>query len=238
MKKWKIFFAIFSIFFQSRSFSLELTSKDITVIRIGVVDIEKILANYDFAKKWDENFQSFKTAKQSLLMDMEKELDDLVRKKISLRTEVDQLQMQLEQLEKTYQQKVEISTVSVSTSSGTIENLDSVDKKMFDDKCFPIQYEENINQLKNTILTKQRDFDEITKSVDEKKEQIKNKKQLVEEEILQYKDKIEAEIYAHLYGVIEKVAKQEKLNIVIEKSGILYGLTEIDITDKILKLLK
>jgi Skp family chaperone for outer membrane proteins len=234
IKEKKIFLIILLciIYNYVQLFCLELTSKDATVIRVGVVDMDKILTNYDFAKKWDENFQSFKTAKQTLIMELDKELDDLVRKKIALRTEIDQLQMQLEQLEKTYQQKVEVSTfsISLSTESGMVENSSYI---VEDDK-----YKENVSQLKNTILAKQKDFDEISKSVEDKKGQIESKKQLIQEEILQYKDKIESEIYAHLYNIIEKVAKQEKLNLVIEKSGILYGVSEIDITEKILKLLR
>jgi Skp family chaperone for outer membrane proteins len=262
------------LFFLQPIFSLELTSKDVTVIRVGIVDMEKILANYNFAKKLEEDFQNFKTAKQSSLTDIEKELDDLVRKKISLRAEIDQLQMQLEQLEKTKQQlnistvtEVSVSTISVisnvvgenissttitstttsTTSSASSDVTITTATEISRTQNFslpPFQttdytnYDENISQLKSTILAKKKDFDEITKSVEMKKEQLQNKKQFVEEEILQYKDKIEAEIYANLYNVIEKVAKQEKLNIVIEKSGILYGEPAIDITDKVLKILK
>lgn len=226
-----VFFVFLIIFSYTYTFSLELTSKDISVIRVGIIDMDRVLASYDLAKKWEENFQSFKTAKQLSLLEVERELDDLVRKKISLKTEIEQLQIQLEQLQKTYLQKNDLynekKTLSIEIDSGTVST------EVQDGK-----YEENINQLKNTILLKQKDFEEITKSVEEKKEQIKNKKYLIEEEILQYKEKIEAEIYSHLYNIIEKVAKQEKLNIVIEKSGILYGVSDIDITDKVLKLLK
>lgn len=211
-------------------YSIELTSTDVSVIRIGIVDMDRILENYSIAQKAQENIISFKEAKMSTLAEIEKEIDDLMKKRISLNTEIEQLQVQIDKIVISQQKSLELT--SQSTESYIQKDVEQ------DSEITKQNIEESIKQLKNDIEVKQKNFDEVSKTIDEKKEMLKIKKQEIEYEILKYKEKLEAEIFAQLYSIIEKVANKEKLNLVIDKTAILFGVSEIDITDKVLKMLK
>lgn len=206
-------------------YCIELTSSDISMIRVGIVDMDRILLEYPLAQKLEQNIQSFKEMKLVSLVEIDKEIDELTKKRIALKTEIEQIRSQLDKI------LPSSDIVSGEQSSTTVNNL-------LQDQQQTTAQQENIQQLNSDISNKQKNYDELNKTIEEKKEQLRRKKEEVEQEVARYREKVEAELYSELYSVIEDVAKKEKLNIVIDKSGILYGVPEIDITDKVLKMLK
>ncbi|MFN3967239.1 MAG: OmpH family outer membrane protein, partial [Endomicrobiia bacterium] len=82
--------------------------------------------------------------------------------------------------------------------------------------------------------------------------QLQEKKNILEEKNKEYeelKEKIKIElkefeksktmtIMADLYKIIKELAEEENISIVVEKGNILYGLPNIDITDKVIERLR
>ncbi len=196
--------------------ALELATSDIFVFRVGVVDMDKVLQNYPKAQQYEYNYIQMKNIKQQEISLIEQEIENLMKKKIEYTTELEQLNIQLKQLQQ--KQEVFVSTQNVEISS--------VEQK---------EYSQQIQQINSNIESRQKDISEIEKTISEKRNLLKEKQKEMESELDKYKEKSEAEIFASLYEIISEVAVEEKLNIVIEKSGILYGIPEIDITDKIIK---
>jgi len=219
MKKIFYLFLIFIFynFLYSFLYSLELATQDVSVLRVGVVDMNRILEEYSKSQKLQKELQLFKENKKAEIAELEKEVENLLKKKLEITVEIEQLKQQVKQLE------VSVSSSEVMQSSVSVQTSDITSQ---------------LQQIKSTIEAKQKNIDEIEKTISDKKEQLKQKQKDIDLEVEKMKEKFEMEIYAELYNVIKKVAEEEGLNIVIDKSGILYGESKIDITDKVLKLIK
>ncbi|MEN3013906.1 MAG: OmpH family outer membrane protein [Endomicrobiia bacterium] len=222
MKIKKILLFICLFFGFNKSWEIELQTNDASVLRVGVVDINKVISEFPKAQKAQQEIELFKQNKLSELTPTEKELEELLRQKLNLNTEIDQLKHQLKQIE----QELQISTSALQPLQF------STFSSISDEKLTKIQ------QIKEEITKKQKNLDQIDLSINEKKEKIKNEKEKIEKDVEEKKYKYEVEIYTELYKIIQKISQQEKLNLVIEKSGILYGEPQIDITQKVLDYIK
>jgi Skp family chaperone for outer membrane proteins len=213
----KIFYLFLIFIFYNFLYSLELPTQDVSVLRVGVVDMNRILEEYSKSQKLQKELQLFKENKKAEIAELEKEVENLLKKKLEITVEIEQLKQQVKQLE------VSVSSSEVMQSSASVQTSDITSQ---------------LQQIKSTIEAKQKNIDEIEKTILDKKEQLKQKQKDIDLEVEKMKEKFEMEIYAELYNLIKKVAEEERLNIVIDKSGILYGESKIDITDKVLKLIK
>lgn len=210
--------------------SLEIPTHDFTVIRIGVVDMNQVISEYPNAQKQQQEIELFRQNKLSEVVNLEKEIEDLVKQKISLTTEIEQLKTQVNQISittSTTVSKIEVSTSSLETLSLQISTLTAT-----------VSQDSDIVQINSVIQTKEDNLKQIEESLSSKRQQLQTKKEEIENEVQRMKDKAEANMYAELYKIIQQVAKHYGLNIVIEKSGILYGDVNIDITQEVIRKFK
>jgi Skp family chaperone for outer membrane proteins len=222
-----ILFTTFLLTLSHPLFNIEIPTKDITVIRIGVVDMDKVLNEYPLTQKLQQDIDNFKQNKMAEIVSIEKEIEELMKQKLVINTEIEQLKTQLAQ-------------ISVSATASTIFSSESISSTEFIQSSTTVvaQSEQQVEQIKKNIEDKQKNLQQIEQEINTKKQIVKQKQTEIESEIEKMKQKTEAEIYAELYKIIKQIAQQEGLNVVIDKSGILYGEPEIDITDKVLKKIK
>jgi Skp family chaperone for outer membrane proteins len=221
-----ILFTTFLLTLSHPLFNIEIPTKDITVIRIGVVDMNKVLNEYPLTQKLQQDIDNFKRNKMAEIVSIEKEIEELMKQKLVINTEIEQLKTQLAQ-------------ISVSATTSTIVSSESISSTEFiQSSTTVVSQSEQVEQIKKNIEDKQKNLQQIEQEINTKKQIVKQKQTEIESEIEKLKQKTEAEIYAELYKIIKQIAQQEGLNVVIDKSGILYGEPEIDITDKVLKKIK
>lgn len=214
---------ILLVFLSNIMWGIEIQTQDTFVIRIAVVDMNKAITELPLSKKAQEEIELFKQNKLNEIANLEKELEDTLKEEISLNMEINQIQHQISKLES--ELEITISTLSaVSQSTPTITNTDNKENKLA--------------ELKEEINKKQKNLENIRETIDNKKNKIKMEKEKIEKEIEQKKQRYEIEIYAELYKIIQQIAKNENINIVIEKSAILYGTPQVDITQKVIDLIK
>jgi Skp family chaperone for outer membrane proteins len=221
-----ILFTTFLLTLSHPLFNIEIPTKDITVIRIGVVDMNKVLNEYPLTQKLQQDIDNFKQNKMAEIVSIEKEIEESMKQKLVINTEIEQLKTQLAQ-------------ISVSATTSTIVSSESISSTEFiQSSTTVVAQSEQVEQIKKNIEDKQKNLQQIEQEINTKKQIVKQKQTEIESEIEKLKQKTEAEIYAELYKIIKQIAQQEGLNVVIDKSGILYGEPEIDITDKVLKKIK
>jgi Skp family chaperone for outer membrane proteins len=221
-----ILFTTFLLTLSHPLFNIEIPTKDITVIRIGVVDMNKVLNEYPLTQKLQQDIDNFKQNKMAEIVSIEKEIEELMKQKLVINTEIEQLKTQLAQ-------------IGVSATTSTIISSESISSTEFiQSSTTVVAQSEQVEQIKKNIEDKQKNLQQIEQEINTKKQIVKQKQTEIESEIEKMKQKTEAEIYAELYKIIKQIAQQEGLNVVIDKSGILYGEPEIDITDKVLKKIK
>jgi Skp family chaperone for outer membrane proteins len=221
-----ILFTTFLLTLSYPLFNIEIPTKDITVIRIGVVDMNKVLNEYPLTQKLQQDIDNFKQNKMAEIVSIEKEIEELMKQKLVINTEIEQLKTQLAQ-------------ISMSATTSTIISSESISSTEFiQSSTTVVAQSEQVEQIKKNIEDKQKNLQQIEQEINTKNQIVKQKQTEIESEIEKMKQKTEAEIYAELYKIIKQIAQQEGLNVVIDKSGILYGEPEIDITDKVLKKIK
>jgi outer membrane protein len=221
-----ILFTTFLLTLSYPLFNIEIPTKDITVIRIGVVDMNKVLNEYPLTQKLQRDIDNFKQNKMAEIVSIEKEIEELMKQKLVINTEIEQLKTQLAQ-------------ISVSATTSTIVSSESISSTEFiQSSTTVVAQSEQVEQIKKNIEDKQKNLQQIEQEINTKKQIVKQKQTEIESEIEKMKQKTEVEIYAELYKIIKQIAQQKGLNVVIDKSGILYGEPEIDITDKVLKKIK
>jgi len=221
-----ILFTTFLLTLSHPLFNIEIPIKDITVIRIGVVDMNKVLNEYPLTQKLQRDIDNFKQNKMAEIVSIEKEIEELMKQKLVINTEIEQLKTQLAQ-------------ISVSATTSTIVSSESISSTEFiQSSTTVVAQSEQVEQIKKNIEDKQKNLQQIEQEINTKKQIVKQKQTEIESEIEKMKQKTEVEIYAELYKIIKQIAQQEGLNVVIDKSGILYGEPKIDITDKVLKKIK
>jgi Skp family chaperone for outer membrane proteins len=218
---------IFLFVLSQSLFSIEIPTKDIAVIRIGIIDMDKILNEYPLTQKLQQDIDALKQNKMGEIASVEKEIEDLLKQKIAINTEIEQLNTQLSQI------SISSSSITISTSEFISSTTDVIQSS----PTFTFQTEQ-VEQIKKSIESKQKNLQQIEQEIVSKRQIVKQKQTDLESEIQKIKQKTESEIYAELYKIIKQVAQQEELNVVIDKSGILYGEAQIDITEKVLKKIK
>jgi Skp family chaperone for outer membrane proteins len=218
---------IFLFVLSQSLFSIEIPTKDIAVIRIGIIDMDKILNEYPLTQKLQQDIDALKQNKMGEIASVEKEIEDLLKQKIAINTEIEQLNTQLSQI------SISSSSITISTSEFISSTIDVIQSS----PTFTFQTEQ-VEQIRKSIESKQKNLQQIEQEIVSKRQIVKQKQTDLESEIQKIKQKTESEIYAELYKIIKQVAQQEELNVVIDKSGILYGEAQIDITEKVLKKIK
>lgn len=187
------------------SYALELSTSDKWVLKVAVVDMNRVLKESEKAKKINVEIQLFKENKKLQIVPLENEINDFFKKRIELINEIEQLKRQ-SNIEENYKQ-------NFSTMSQRQDILKIIEKK-----------HENL--------------EELNKVIEEKKRVLEQKQLEIEEETKNLIKKYEVQLYKEVYNIIKELAEKENINIVIDKSGILYGVSGIDITDKVINLLK
>ena len=96
------------------------------------------------------------------------------------------------------------------------EETDLIEKKKI---ISPEEYKKNINELRKKNISHQKS------------------RQSAANEIFKKKEKARGELNKALQPILEKYMSENNISIIMDKKSIVVGKTEIDLTDKILKLL-
>lgn len=194
-------------------FGIELQTYDAKIIRIGVVDMDRVINEHPSVKNLQQDILLYKENKNVEIAGLEKEIDNLLKQKLTIITEIEQLKAQLNIVKK--------------SSDTQAENLSP-----------DVQLSSQMQSLTSAIEIKQKNLEELNRAIEEKSYQIKQKKQEIETDVEKMKQRVETTIYAELYKIIQEVAQTEGLNVIINKSGILYGEPDVDITEKVIRKLR
>lgn len=88
------------------------------------------------------------------------------------------------------------------------------------------------------LTTKEMQLKEKTDLLSQKQEEYELSKAEVEKFLKEFEESKTFSIMGDLYVIIEELAKEENIAVVVEKSSILYGLPNIDLTNKVIDRLR
>lgn len=198
-------------------------------MRIGVVDIEMIFREFPETKRGQKELENELKKAQEQIEVKKKEIEEL-QKEIDEMDAVEEKTGNLPGM-KLSRDATGQAGVDVSTSTGAALDVEAREsgqeflkdkkdtKKKEDQKGF-----EKLYKSKKELLQKKKD--ELGKFIKES-----------EANLLAMEERRSREILEKLYRVLEKIAREESLDVILDKNYVLYGQPAIDVTEKLKKRL-
>jgi Skp family chaperone for outer membrane proteins len=207
---------------------------------IGYVDIEKVFAEHPMKKRLQEEFQADVEKRKKDITDIDKSIGDLEKVIISSTTDVNRAKLELDILRAQVAQQPQSPATtgllpgttasmqqqpSAAASSGTVTGAPPAVNTAV------IQGKEAALKDKETGLT------ELKKELDKKKDEISLHIKQNKSELAALEEKNTAAVLADIYGILQKVATDEGVTVIIDKNDVLYGQSTRDLTSKVLERL-
>jgi len=192
------------------------------------LDIERIFAEHPMTARFKEEFQRELDKRKSELGTMENEVAALQNIVISTGTEITKARIQIELLKNMSlpgTPAVTGSTDTFSTTPGTGTIATSTDTSR--------QPVADIAVLENELREKEAGIETIKQEITKKQEAIAQKIKQNKEELLSLEEKQTQKVLSDIYHLLDVIAKEEHLSIIIDKNNVLYGQAGQDITEKI-----
>ena len=122
-----------------------------------------------------------------------------------------------------HQRQFNNQQVSTDTYNSNIENVSSSSANISD----------QIKAKQKSLIDAENNLAQKTAIFNAKNNEYENRKKEVDKELKEFDHNNTLKILGEIYKIIEEIAKEENISIIVDKSNILYGLSGIDLTDKV-----
>jgi len=230
---------IYSLFFSYYCFGIEIslegTEKGKT-LSIACVDMEKLYKEYPKVEQSKKEYESLKKEKQTEIEEKEKEIKEI-------QDEIKKIEQEIEKAKTQTSQQVEPVITSTSPETSVLVSTETSSEKLLSTSTETLS---EIVTLSTSTAVEQKidisklelDLQEKNKLLEEKKVECEELKKKTQIELKEFENSKTMAIMADLYKIIKELAEEENISIVVEKGNVLYGLPNIDITDKVIDRLR
>ena len=200
---------------------------------IGYVDIEKIFAEHPMTARVQAEFQAEVEQRKKEISDLERSVADLQRIIVSSTTEVARMRTELETLKTkglapaTTVQVPLLPGMEVSSSTQQAASAAPQQKQSSADMNALVAAKEQ------EIKEKEAGIDALNQESAKKKEEIKQQTKQIKEDLVSLEEKKTITVLNDLYRVLERIATEESITIIIDKNDVLYGQPGQDLTQKV-----
>jgi len=218
---------IYSLFFSYYCFGIEIslegTEKGKT-LSIACVDMEKLYKEYPKVEQSKKEYESLKKEKQTEIEEKEKEIKEI-------QDEIKKIEQEIEKAKMQTSQQVEPVITSTSPETSVLVSTETPSEIVTLSTSTAVEQKIDISKLELELQEK-------NKLLEEKKVECEELKNKTQKELKEFETSKTMIIMADLYKIIKELAEEENISIVVEKGNILYGLPNIDITDKVIDRLR
>jgi Skp family chaperone for outer membrane proteins len=202
-------------------------------VSVGYVDMDKVFAQHPMTKRLKEEFIAEVDKRKKEIADMQAAADKAQQVIVSSQTEVSQLKSTLTVLRLTLASGTTTSAVSVSTAaaSGAVISSPTINVQAFASMDTMVAKEKDIKDREAAIALMQQNYEK------QKQEILKRIKQN-KDDLVALEEKNTASVLADLYSIVQKMADEEGMGVIFDKSSMLCGQTCSDMTQKVLDRLK
>jgi Skp family chaperone for outer membrane proteins len=195
-----------------RGYSVEipLEKKSIeqgTRINIAYVDIERVFKEHQMTQRLKDEFQAEVEKRKKDLDKMQGGVDELKKVILASSTVVNQLQAQIET-------KKKLTPVTTGQAG-----------------------ESDISNMEAILQQREAELEVARKACDTKSSELEQMVCKNRDELLNLEDKNTAKVLSDIYAVMQKIADEEELTIILDKNEVLYGKDVRDLTDKVIERL-
>jgi len=254
MIKFKKHFIVFVIllFCASMSFALTINvdgqaqvsdnSKDtdksssISLPKIAYVDMEKAFAEHPLSSRSKEEFTVEVEKRKDELLAMENELlklqSNLTAKEAEIKDAEDKMNLlstELPVIESTFSFASTIKSTSTISSLSSIRASTSTASSLSSDKMTEL-----LKSTNDEMKIKQGEYNAISIDIEKKRAEIADKNKKNKDELCTLEECKSAEVLKDIFQIINKVAQDEGISMIIDKNDVLFAQPYQDITDKVL----
>jgi len=208
-------------------------------MNVGYVDVGELFEEHPMTARLKEEFLKEADKRKQAEKDFHSKITAMEGVVVSSTTEIKQLKQEIENLRKNQTQVLTVpqsqgavlssSTsaapeVAVKSSAPAQMTIANPEQEIKDKLVLISDKEKGIEALKNEIEKSKAALSELRKKDKKELEALENKQSET--------------VMADLYQVIEEVAKEEDLTVIMDKNNILYGKSAKNVTDKVRQRLR
>jgi Skp family chaperone for outer membrane proteins len=216
---------------------------------IGYVDIEKIFAEHPLKKRLQEEYMTEVDKRKNEIAQMDAVVRGLEKVVVSSATEVARAKLELDILKSMCPRQepfVTSALIQGTTESITGQNISSA---AFREPAISATLPHGTTQSavvipqgpdaavirakEAAIMGKEAVIDVIKKDIETKRDEMGKKIRQNKADLAQMEEKQTASVLADMYKILQKVAADENVTIIIDKNDVLYGQASQDMTDRI-----
>lgn len=212
---------------------------------IGFVDMQKLFKLFPETQKAKQNFED-------VLRQAEEQVNLRKAELIGLRAEISRLKMEKELVEKITppapkktekkkeEPKPEPQAASTTTVAGSTATAAAEGPQMLQLPGMSAETSTPVTQprIHSTLEEFEHKIAEKQKTLETKEKEFKTYQAQVEKNLLELESRRTEILLGKIYGVVQDVARQEGVSVVVDKSQILFGHKAVDLTDKVVAKLK
>jgi len=200
---------------------------------IGYVDMEKIFAEHPMTKRMQDDFQAEIDKRRKEIKDMEGSIADLQRVIVSSSSEITQIKAEIDTLKTkaAVQQTMAAAQQAMAVSGSTSTSSQSLPPAIVG--VSTASYQSQIDSKENDIRAKETGIEAMKQDIAKKKEEIAKQVRQNKDDLVRLEEKQTNSVLTDLYRVLEKIASEENITIIIDKNNVLYGQPGQDLTAKV-----
>jgi Skp family chaperone for outer membrane proteins len=207
---------------------------------IGFVDMNELFKGYSKVADVKQEYDKLNEEKKKSLEDIKKKLDDVNGRIEKNNARIVELKQGLKVLRSSA--SVMVTDIAVQDSSGTVyvinEAVTSPPPLPSRDIDERVKMAKQMKETEQLFLLEQSILEKNEKEKAQLEKEYGDRKAESEKELAKFEESKTMKVMSEFYGLINDMAKEENISIVIEKSGILYGNPGVDLTEKLKERLR
>jgi Skp family chaperone for outer membrane proteins len=212
-------------------------------VSVGVVDIKKVFDAV--AKEERDTLMRQKEEIANNLSNIEKEIENIKNEINGIdKTLKDTEGEILELTRKKEDINIKLSSINVTSVEPSSEVSSSTSAAAAESALLRTELEAEMKKIESAIAQKQQEKKELMSKKEEKEQlvrqrqqEMQTKKKEEEDKLLQKEKEITERIYERIYSKIVELAKQENIDIIMDKSLLLYNERVKDLTNTLINML-
>ena len=206
---------------------------------VGFVDMDELFAGHSGVIEAKNEYDKIKADRQKELEEMDSDVGQIRNKVKEHEKKLNEIELELRNQKA--RSGIVVSDILVEVDSTTVYKIHEVwesTSTLFDSTVKRVTTLNLIKDMENKVAIEHDILEEKQKELEEAVRAYGKREEEIERELAEFENRKTMKIMAECYRLIEELAREENISIVVEKNSILYGQPFIDMTERIKERLR
>jgi Skp family chaperone for outer membrane proteins len=205
---------------------------------IGFVDMDELFEGYGKVIEVKKEYNKLREERNKELGEIEGKIENMRMEIKENEDKIIELKQELGALKSSVQ--LPVTDIVVKDSTGTVYMIEEIIESpspsaSLDERMRVLK---QIREIEHLIALEENVLEKKNREISIMQKEYEDKKAQVEKELKEFEESKTLKIMAEFYRIIEELAKEENISIVVEKTNVLYGQSVIDLTGKVKERLR